>query len=148
MLADDFAGAVKADVDREADSGRRVLVLARTEQDLAGERRPEGLVAVALVLLVDRIRPDAPETLNYFAEQGVTLKVISGDNPRTVAAVASRAGLANASALVDARDLPDDPEAMADMVVERHGVRPGQPAPEASHGARPPVTRPHRRHDR
>jgi cation-transporting P-type ATPase E len=117
VLADDFAGDVKADVDREADNGRRVLVLARTEEPLDGDRRPDGLAAVALVLLVDRIRPDAPDTLSYFAQQGVTLKVISGDNPRTVAAVARRAGLANASALVDARDLPDDPEAMADTVV-------------------------------
>jgi cation-transporting ATPase E len=117
VLADDFAGDVKDNVDREADNGRRVLVLARTDHALDAEGRPDGLVAVALVLLVDRIRPDAPDTLNYFAEQGVTLKVISGDNPRTVAAVAGRAGLANASALVDARQLPDDPEAMADIVV-------------------------------
>ena len=117
VLADDFDGAVKADVDREADSGRRVLVLARSEAPLEGDRRPEGLVAVALVLLEDRIRADAPETLSYFAAQGVTLKVISGDNPRTVAAVAGRAGLANASALVDARQLPDDMNAMADAMV-------------------------------
>jgi len=116
VLADDFTGDVKTDVDREADNGRRVLVLARTDAALDDDRRPEGLVAVALVLLVDRIRPDAPDTLSYFAAQGVTLKVISGDNPRTVAAVAGRAGLANASALVDARDLPDDAEAMADAV--------------------------------
>jgi cation-transporting ATPase E len=116
VLADDFGGDVKADVDREADSGRRVLVLARTDATLDGDQRPHGLAAVALVLLVDRIRPDAPETLAYFAEQGVTLKVISGDNPRTVAAVAGRAGLENASALLDARQLPDDLDAMADAV--------------------------------
>ncbi len=117
VLADDFTGDIKADVDREADNGRRVLVLARSDAPLDGDGRPDGLVAIALVLLEDRIRPDAPDTLAYFAEQGVTLKVISGDNPRTVAAVAGRAGLANASALVDARQLPDDPEAMADAVV-------------------------------
>ncbi|HKA03078.1 MAG TPA: cation-translocating P-type ATPase, partial [Acidimicrobiales bacterium] len=117
VLADDFVGDIKSDVDREADNGKRVLVLARTDAPLDTERRPDGLIAIALILLEDRIRPDAPATLAYFAEQGVTLKVISGDNPRTVAAVAGRAGLANATALVDARQLPDDPEALADTVV-------------------------------
>jgi cation-transporting P-type ATPase E len=117
VLADDFVGAIKADVDREADDGKRVLVLARTDASLDNERRPDGLLAIALILLEDRIRPDAPDTLAYFAEQGVTLKVISGDNPRTVAAVAGRAGLAHATALVDARQLPEDPAAMADALV-------------------------------
>ena len=55
---------------------------------------PDELDAAALVMLEDQIRPDAAETLAYFAEQGVTLKVISGDNPRTVGAVCRRVGLA------------------------------------------------------
>ena len=54
----------------------------------------------------EKVRPDAAETLAYFAEQGVTLKVISGDNPRTVAAVARRVGLADADGAIDAATCP------------------------------------------
>ena len=99
-----------------AASGRRVLLLARSEAPLGGDGElPEGLRAAALVLLEERLRPDAAETLAYFRDQGVELKVISGDNPRTVAAVAARAGLRGPEA-VDARGLPEDPEELADAV--------------------------------
>ena len=62
---------------------------------------------LAVVELEDEIRPDAAEIFAYFAAQGVTIKVISGDNPETVAAIAERAGLDVDSEPVDARDLPD-----------------------------------------
>jgi cation-transporting ATPase E len=119
MVMADAYDALRDDVDREADAGRRVLVLAHSDAPLDGDSRPDGLAATALVILVDRIRADAPETLTYFAQQDVTLKVISGDNPRTVAAVATRAGLAGADHFVDARQLPvDDPAALADQVAD------------------------------
>ncbi len=119
VMADAYGGDLRDDVDREADAGRRVLVLAHCDAPLNGDARPDGLRAMALVVLVDRIRPDAPETLRYFAQQDVTLKVISGDNPRTVAAVAARAGLARADHYIDARQLPvDDPEALAADVAD------------------------------
>lgn len=99
----------------EAASGRRVLLLSRAEQPPGADGElPAGLRPAALVLLAERLRPDAAETLAYFRDQGVELKVISGDNPRTVAAVAARAGLAGE--VVDARELPQDPEALADAV--------------------------------
>src|SRR5207245_484928 len=63
----------------------------------------------------------AADTLRYFAEQGVQLRVISGDNPRTVAAVAHRVELPGADDGFDARELPDDPEALAE-VLEQHSV--------------------------
>ena len=78
---------------------------------------PDGLTAAGLVELTEEVRPDAEETLGYFREQGVTVKVISGDNPVTVAAVARRAGVQGpdgaAPVALDARELPtevSDPE--------------------------------------
>jgi cation-transporting ATPase E len=67
------------------------------------------------------VRDDATETLQYFTDQGVQLKVISGDSPRTVGAVARRVGLPGADKLVDARELPDDDAAFADAI-EHHAV--------------------------
>ena len=108
--------AVAEQVGREAAAGRRVLALARSEAPLEGEALPAGTSCAALVMIEDTIRPDAPDTLAYFHSQGVTLKVISGDNPTTVGAVAARAGLADADNLMDARDLPTEPEALANAV--------------------------------
>jgi cation-transporting ATPase E len=104
----------------EAEAGRRVVLLA-TADALAGEELPATLEPAALVLLEDEIRPDATETLDFFAEQGVQLKVISGDHPGTVAAVARRAGVPGAEVGVDARELPEDPHELAE-VVARHSV--------------------------
>src|SRR5439155_5094021 len=83
---------------------------------LADEALPAALRPAALVMFAERIRPDAADTLRYFSEQGVALKVISGDNPRTVAAIAARVQLPGATAAVDARELPEDPAALAEMV--------------------------------
>ncbi|HEX9467208.1 MAG TPA: HAD-IC family P-type ATPase, partial [Acidimicrobiia bacterium] len=107
--------------DELAAGGRRVLVLAHTNAPLVGEQLPDGLQATALVMFAEKIRPDAADTLKYFSEQGVALKVISGDNPRTVAAVASRVGLPHADLAFDARELPDDPNQLAE-VLEQHAV--------------------------
>ncbi|MGD9702048.1 MAG: HAD-IC family P-type ATPase [Acidimicrobiia bacterium] len=116
VLERDGLGAIESSVSEAADSGRRVLLLAASDEPLAGESLPGDVRAVALVLLEDQVRPDAHETLAYFAEQGVTLKVISGDNPRTVGAVCRRVGLAGADQLVDARSLPSDIDELADAL--------------------------------
>ena len=102
-----------------AATGRRVLVLARAPGSLDGEALPDDLRAVALILLAERLRPDAAETIAYFAAQDVSLKVISGDSPRTVGAVAARAGVPHADDPVDARHLPDDPGALGQVLTER-----------------------------
>jgi cation-transporting P-type ATPase E len=104
-----------------ASDGHRVLVLAHAEGSLAGESLPSGLRAEAFIALTERLRPDAAETLGYFAAQGVALKVISGDSPHTVAAVARRAGLPGADPPVDARSLPEDPDALG-RALEEHAV--------------------------
>jgi cation-transporting ATPase E len=96
-------------------------VLARSDAALAGESLPSDLTPVALVMFAEKVRPDAADALAYFAAQGVELRVISGDNPRTVAAVAARVGLDDAGGGFDARELPEDPTEMAD-VLEEHSV--------------------------
>jgi len=116
------AGRVRARADEIAAGGRRTLVLAHADAPLAGEVLPSPLTPVALVMFAEKVRPDAAETLAYFHDQGVTLRVISGDNPRTVAAVASRLGLPGAEdGGFDARELPEDQAEMAE-VLEQHAV--------------------------
>lgn len=117
VLGAAYTGELRARVERHASDGRRVLVFAGC--GALPDDPVDGLVdvrAVGLVLLEDVIRPDAGETLAYFAEQGVEVKVISGDNPVTVAAVARRAGLARWESNVDAGTLPHDGDALADAV--------------------------------
>ena len=109
VLGDRYDGTIRARVERHAADGSRVLLLARCAglgPELSTPIDPEPR---ALVLLDDIVRSDAAPTLAWFAEQGVGLKVISGDNDVTVASVARRAGLPGWSAHVDARTLPDDP---------------------------------------
>jgi cation-transporting ATPase E len=117
--------AVLASAAELASSGLRALVLAHAVRPMAaGETEdatlPSALVPAALLTFRERIRPDAATTLAYFREQGVDLRVISGDDPRTVAAVARAVGLDSASGY-DARELPEDPELMAD-VLQNHKV--------------------------
>jgi cation-transporting P-type ATPase E len=102
-----------------AAGGRRVLVLAHATGPLNGESLPQGLRAVAFVLLAERLRSDAAEAITYFTAQGVALKVISGDSPLTVSAVAARVGLPHSDRPVDGRDLPEDPSALGRLLEER-----------------------------
>jgi len=98
--------------------GRRVVVLARSDLAIGAERLPRGLKPEALIILGDRIRVDAAETLRYFERQGVQAKVISGDHPETVGAIAREVGVPGAGTVIDGRLLPEDPEALADIVEE------------------------------
>ena len=107
---------VVASMEKAAVQGRRVLLLARSAGELDGETLPADLEAIALVALTDSVREDAARTLEYFARQGVTAKVISGDHPQTVAAIAQQVGLAGAEHVVDARTLPEEGPALADAM--------------------------------
>ncbi len=106
LMRQDY-GDLREEVERWSDLGCRVLLLAAyngsLEDELTGTLRP-----AALVLLSNKIRREAPDTFRYFAEQGVTVKVISGDNPRTVSEVARRAGIPHAEEFVDASTLAND----------------------------------------
>nr|WP_232012002.1 HAD-IC family P-type ATPase [Actinomyces slackii] len=111
--AQDGAGALER-VREHAAQGVRVLALARSSQPWGqGQEDPDlpaGLAPAALITLAEEIRPDAAQTLDYFRGQGVEAKVISGDNPQTVAAVARKAGVTAPDGTelvaIDARELP------------------------------------------
>ncbi|QWB24865.1 MULTISPECIES: HAD-IC family P-type ATPase [Streptomyces] len=100
-----------AETGRLNEQGLRVLLLARVERDLDDTDVTEGAKSTALVVLEQRLRPDAADTLRYFADQNVRAKVISGDNAVSVGAVASKLGLSGTT--VDARRLPADDDGMA-----------------------------------
>jgi len=110
LAADDPAHSL---VERLSAGGKRLLAVVTSPDGPDGDHLPAGTRTLAVVELEDEIRPDAAEILAYFAEQDVTLKVISGDNQDTVAAIAERAGLAVVGAPVDARDLPTDIDELA-----------------------------------
>ncbi|WP_069765765.1 cation-translocating P-type ATPase [Streptomyces sp. LUP47B] len=105
-----------ADTGRLNEQGLRVLLLARASRDLDDPEVARGARPTALVVLEQRLRPDAADTLRYFADQNVRAKVISGDNAVSVGAVAAKLGL-NGS-VVDARQLPAEPEALAKALDE------------------------------
>ncbi len=88
--------------------GCRVLLLASYENELAETLDTDLLTPLALIFLTNLLRPDAKETFRYFAEQGVSVRVISGDNPMTVSEVAKKAGILNADRYIDATKLVTD----------------------------------------
>ncbi len=109
VLGAAYSGALQEQVEKHAACGERVLVLASTDASFGGDETELPKVRpVALVLLEDIIRADAAATLKYFADQGVIVKVISGDNNVTVGAVAQRAGLAGWENNVNATELPEE----------------------------------------
>ena len=129
----DAGDAARAKAEAASADGDRVLVVTRSEvPEPSGDSLPEDREPVCLVHLGDTIRPDAPEIFAYFRDQGVDLKVISGDHPATVASVAHRAGIAGDpktdgegsdrgpgrrhAPAFDARQLPDQPDELADTL--------------------------------
>ncbi|MCB0958061.1 MAG: HAD-IC family P-type ATPase [Acidimicrobiales bacterium] len=122
----DEADPLRGRVAELASTGRRVLLVQHADGPLAGEALPTGRRSVALCALAEQIRPDAADTLRYFASQDVDIKVISGDSPTTVAAIATEVGL-DVGDPIDARALGDEPEDLAEAV--RDGVVFGRVSP-------------------
>lgn len=90
-----------AEVKEYAKNGQRVLVLAHSDDDFKKDGLPEGLKVAGLIILSDHIRPEAKKTFEYFRHEGVTLKVISGDDAQTVSVIAGRAGIEHAENYID-----------------------------------------------
>ncbi|KAA0927763.1 HAD-IC family P-type ATPase [Rhodococcus sp. ANT_H53B] len=109
-----------SDIARRAEEtgsrGLRVLLLASSDRSVDDDEAPGVVTPRALVILEQKVREDARDTLEYFASQHVEVKVISGDNAVSVGAVAGSLGLPGGDAPIDARDLPEDYEKLADAV--------------------------------
>ena len=104
-------GSIRENVEAWSAKGYRVLLVAWYEGELSPEAEaPAGATHMALVLLSNRIREKAPHTFRYFEEQGVTVKVISGDSPVTASEVARRAGIPGAERYVDTGTLTTEQE--------------------------------------
>ncbi|WP_336881820.1 HAD-IC family P-type ATPase [Rhodococcus globerulus] len=97
-------------------SGLRVLMLGSSNLPVDDSDAPGVVTPEALVVLEQKVRPDAQETLEYFASQRVAVKVISGDNAVSVGAVAGSLGLEGGDRPIDARELPSDQEKLADVL--------------------------------
>ncbi len=116
IVAPELAPEARDTVAQHTSVGRRVLLLARSDESLDGETLPAGLAPSALVVFEERLRPDAEATIGYLLAQGITIKVLSGDSPDTVGAVAERVGIPGAEHPLDARTLPEDEGGLAEVI--------------------------------
>ncbi|MGX8703856.1 MAG: HAD-IC family P-type ATPase, partial [bacterium] len=106
-------GKLRALVEKYSEEGYRVLLLGRSSGISAAMDSHGSITPVALIIISDIIKEDAKEIFNYFADSGVEVKVLSGDNPVTVSTVARRAGVRGAENYVDATTLPENPAELA-----------------------------------
>jgi cation-transporting ATPase E len=112
LLEPSSAAAERAE--RIGAQGLRVLLVGTGDVAVDHPDAPGRVTPVALVILEQKVRPDARETLDYFADQGVSIKVLSGDNAVSVGAVAAKLGISGET--MDARRLPSDPAQLADAL--------------------------------
>jgi len=110
------SGKITEAYESYAKKGYRVLMLAKSDSAPAGSVLPESLLPVALVLIAERVRKDVSAAMKFFREQGVAIKVISGDNPSTALSVARRAGIVNGGDSYDVRFLPEDENEVAEIM--------------------------------
>ncbi|MGN0618485.1 MAG: HAD-IC family P-type ATPase [Ruminiclostridium sp.] len=108
---------IRAEAEKLSLGGRRVILLAHSQECFREKNLPENIKPIALIAITDKIRAEAPDTLRYFAEQGVEVKIISGDNPGTVSAVAAKAGVRNADKYIDASTVENIGEIVGEYTV-------------------------------
>lgn len=110
ILKDAMTEELKKRIEAESAGGYRIILIAHSDNlpDSDKKELPQDIVPVALVKISDKIRAEAPDTLRYFAEQGVDIRIISGDNPITVSGVAQRAGLEHYDSYIDTSTLTTD----------------------------------------
>ncbi|MBC8537256.1 HAD-IC family P-type ATPase [Clostridiales bacterium BX7] len=127
VLDADALELIRPTIDEYAARGLRVLCLAKSNGPLPEDGLPDDLQAAALLILSDTIRPEAADTFRFFSGQGVTLKVISGDDALTVSTIARRAGIEGAERYVDMSALPEGSDLAA---VARENTVFGRVTPE------------------
>ena len=116
ILGDKFA-EIREAAEKFSEGGRRILLLAHSPAPFADKALPENITPLALIAITDKIRAEAPATLEFFREQGVDIKIISGDNPLTVSAVAKKAGVEGAERYIDASNVENIAEIIDDYTV-------------------------------
>lgn len=119
ILKDDYE-KYKSEIESFSRKGYRALIFGEYEGDLDGGELKKKVKPLAIVTLENPVRENAKETFSYFAEQGVDIKVISGDNPLTVSEVARQAGIKNANKFIDARKLEKEKDYLE--AVEKYTV--------------------------
>ncbi|MCQ2570956.1 MAG: HAD-IC family P-type ATPase [Candidatus Saccharibacteria bacterium] len=109
LLGDDYK-KISSECEKHSRKGYRVLLVAKYDGKVNGKKLSKEVTPLALITLMNPVRENAPETFKYFADQGVEIKVISGDNPLTVSEVAKKAKIVNADKYIDATKLTTDEE--------------------------------------
>jgi len=116
ILGDKFS-EIRNEVESFSKGGRRIILLAHSPSPFRDKDLPENITPLALIAISDKIREEAPATLEFFREQGVDIKIISGDNPLTVSAVAAKAGVLNADRYIDANTIENIADVIDDYTV-------------------------------
>ena len=107
-------------IDKYSGNGERIVVFGKANEEITGEAVTMAITPIAFIILENEIRETAKDTFDYFKQQGVAIKVISGDNPVTASKVAIRAGIENATHYVDATILKTDDDIT--QAVEKYTV--------------------------
>ena len=112
ILKDSLSADMRERLTELSKDGCRVILIARSDNspDYENKELPQGIIPLALVKISDKIRKEAPDTLGFFEQQGVDLRIISGDNPVTVSGVAKRAGMKGYDSYIDTSLIKDDDE--------------------------------------
>ncbi|MEG1066452.1 MAG: HAD-IC family P-type ATPase [Erysipelotrichaceae bacterium] len=127
FITKNYDSKILKTIEEYANMGKRVLVLAHSNSSIVNDNYEDDIEVIALLLLMDPLRPEAKDTLDYFLAQGVRIKVISGDHPATVNEIARMAGLKYNGKYIDASKLDDDEIAKAAIEYDVFGrVTPAQ----------------------
>ncbi len=127
VLKNQYPETIKVQVNRFAEEGFRLLCIARTDEPITDDYTFKSLTPISLITIEDTIRPDAEETIKYFKENQVGVKVISGDNPVTVSKIAQRVGIVDADKYISLEGLSDKDVVRAAGIYTIFGrVSPGQ----------------------